>query len=272
MKLSARISTSAALLLVLAGTVGCTKLRARDQLVKGVQSFKSGKYEDAVDHFQKSVSLDPDYDSAHLYLATAYAAQVVPNLDTPDNVKLANEAIDGFNFVLSKKPGDLGALQQIASLHRNIKQFDAAKADELKILAISPNDANANYTIGVIDWQAANKNTVTILTGNGLEVDKPGQKVPPAVCNTLKTANSADIDEALKYLQAAVNINPNFDDALTYLNLTFRQKAKIECGNDAAAKADLDQADMWYQKALEAAKANEQAKEKKLGGGIDTSK
>jgi tetratricopeptide (TPR) repeat protein len=257
---------------VLASTVGCTKLRARDQLVKGVQSFKSGKYEDAVDHFQKSVQLDPEYDSARLYLATAYAQQVVPNLDTPDNVKVANEAIDGFSYVLTKKPNDLGALQQIASIHRNIKQFDAAKQDELKILAIKPDDANANYTIGVIDWQAASKNTATIYAGEGLEVDKPGQKIPPAVCSRLQTANSADIDEALKYLQAAVNINPNFDDALTYLNLTYRQKAKIECGNDAAAKADLDQADMWYQKALEAAKVNEQAKEKKLGGGIDTSK
>jgi tetratricopeptide (TPR) repeat protein len=272
MKLSARISSSAALLLVLAGTVGCTKLRARDQLVKGVQSFKSGQYEQAVDHFQQSVQLDPDYDAARLYLATAYAQQVVPNLDTPDNVKVANEALDGFNYVLAKKPNDLGALQQIASIHRNIKQFDAAKADELKILTIKPDDANANYTIGVIDWQAAYKNSTTILAGAGLSVDKPGQKVPPAVCEKIKAANSEDIDDALKYLQAAVNVNPNFDDAMQYLNLTYRRKAEIECGNEAAAKADLDQADMWVQKSMGAAKANELAKEKKASGGIDVSK
>ena len=272
MKLSARISTSAALLLVLASTVGCTKLRARDQLVKGVQAFKAGQYEQAVDHFQQSVALDPDYDSARLYLATAYAQQVVPNLDSPDNVKMANKALDGFNYVLTKKPDDLGALQQIASLHRNIKQFDLAKADELKILSIKPDDANANYTIGVIDWQTAYKNSTTLLAGDGLQVDKPGQKIPPPVCSKLQAANGATIDEALKYLQKAVDVNPTFDDAMQYLNLTYRRKAEIECGNDAAAKADLEQADMWVQKSMGARKANEAAKEKKLGGGVDLSK
>ena len=33
------------MLVVLANTTGCTKLRARDQLVKGVQAFKAGHYE-----------------------------------------------------------------------------------------------------------------------------------------------------------------------------------------------------------------------------------
>jgi tetratricopeptide (TPR) repeat protein len=228
---------------------------------------RSAGEEQAVSHFQQSVALDPDYDSAHLYLATAYAQQVVPNLDTPDNIKVANLALDGFNFVLSKKPNDLGALQQIASIHRNIKQFDLAKADEIKILSIKPDDANANYTIGVIDWQAAYKNSTTVLAADGMQVDKPGQKIPPPVCSKLQSMNSADLDEALKYLQAAVNINPNFDDAMQYLNLVYRRKAEIEC-----AKADLEQADMWVQKSMGARKANELAKEKKAGGGIDVSK
>ena len=76
MKLSAQMTASAALLLILASTVGCTKLKARDQLVKGIESFKSGKYEAAVDYFQKSVALDPTSDVSRLYLATAYSYQV----------------------------------------------------------------------------------------------------------------------------------------------------------------------------------------------------
>jgi len=122
MKFSARISASAALLLVLASTVGCTKLKARDQLVKGVAAFKGGRYEEAVNHFQTSIELDPNYPTARLYLATAYSYQVVPNLDSPDNLKIAQKAMDGFNAVLADNPNDLGALRQIASIHRNIKQ------------------------------------------------------------------------------------------------------------------------------------------------------
>jgi tetratricopeptide (TPR) repeat protein len=273
MKLSARIPVGAALLLVLASTVGCTKLRARDQLVKGVQAFKAGKYEQAVGNFQTSIELDPDYDAARLYLATAYSYQVVPNLDTPENLAVAKKALDGFNYVLNKNPQDLDALRQVASIQRNVKQYDAAKVTEEKIIAIKPEDAEANYTIGVIDWTQAYKHATDILGASGLQDDGNGNvKMSKDTCAKLQAANSALVDEALKYLQNAVNINPTYDDAMQYLNLTYRRKADLECGNDAARKADLAQADMWVQKASGARKANEAAKEKKLGGGVDVSK
>ena len=269
MKLSARIPASAALLLVLVSTVGCAKLRARDQLVKGVQAFKSGKYEEAVNHFQTSVALDPSYTNAHIYLATAYAYQVVPGLDTPDNIKIAQKALDGFNEVLAEKPNDVDALRQVASIDRNIKRYDQAKADEIKIISLKPDDADANYTVGVIDWTEAYKHATDILGSAGLQDDGEGNvKKSKDVCAKLVAANTDLVADALKYLQQAVNINPNYDDAMQYLNLTYRRKADLECGNDAARKADLAQADEWVQKASGARKANEAAKEKKRPGGI----
>jgi len=269
MKLCARISGSAVLLLLLAGTVGCTKLRARDQLVKGVQAFKAGQYEQAVDHFQTSIALDPNYDTARLYLATSYSYQVVPNLTTPENLKVAQKALDGFNYVLAQHPDDLNALRQVASIDRNIKKYDQAKADELKIISLDPSDAEANYTIGVIDWTQAYKHATDILGGVGMQDDGNGNpKKSKDVCAKLVAANTDLVNEALKYLTNAVNINANYDDAMQYLNLTYRRKADLECGNDNARKADLAQADMWVQRAIGARKANEAAKEKKLGGGV----
>ena len=150
MKLSARMTASAALLLVLASTVGCTKLKAKDQLVRGIQAFKSGKYEEAVDYFQKSIALDPSNPNGHLYLATALSYQVVPDLTTPENLALAQKAIDGFNAVLAKNPNDLDALRQIASIDRNIHKYDEAKATELKIISLDPQDAEANYTMATL--------------------------------------------------------------------------------------------------------------------------
>ncbi len=269
MKLSARIPASAALLVMLAGTVGCNQLRARDQLVKGVQAFKAGEYEQAVNHFQTSVQLDPNYPAARLYLATAYSYQVVPNLDTPDNLKVAQKALDGFNSVLAKDPTDLNAMRQVASIERNIKKYDAAKDEELKIIALDPKDSQANYTIGVIDWTQAYKNATTLLGAAGMQDDGLGNpKKSKDVCAKITAANTALVEDALKYLQAAVDIDPNYDDAMQYLNLTYRRKADMECGNDAARKADLAQADMWVQKAQGARKYNEAQKEKKLGGGV----
>ena len=273
MKLSARIPAGAALLLVLTSTVGCTKLRARDQLVKGVQAFKAGSYEQAVNFFQTSIKLDPDYDTAKLYLATAYSYQVVPNLDTPDNLKVAQKALDGFQEVLNKDPNDLNALRQVASIDRNIKKYDLAKATEQKIIQLDPKDAQASYTIGVIDWTKAYKNATTILGAAGLQDDGQGNvKKSKDVCAKIATANKVLVDEAEQYLKKAIEADPNYDDAMQYLNLNYRRKADIECGNDQARKDDLAKADEWVQKAQGARKANEAAKEKKLGGGVDMTK
>jgi tetratricopeptide (TPR) repeat protein len=270
MKLSARMTASAALLLILASTVGCTKLKARNELVKGIDAFKSGKYEEAVNYFQKSVALNPNDPTCRLYLATAYSYEVVPDLDTPENMATAKKAIDGFNAVLADKPDDLDALRQVASIHRNIKQYDLAKADEMKIISLDPKDAEANYTIGVIDWVQAYKHATDILAAAGLQDDGQGNvKKPKPVCDKLVAANGDLINEGMKYLQQAININPTYDAAMEYLQLSYRRKADLECGNDAARKADLAQADVWVQKAMGARKANEAAKEKRAEhGGI----
>ena len=67
---------------------GCTKLRARDSLSKGVRAFRDAKYETAVEFFKSAVNLDPDLLNAHLYLATAYASQYVPGGESPENKAL----------------------------------------------------------------------------------------------------------------------------------------------------------------------------------------
>ena len=48
MKLNARIPVSLALLVLLGTATGCDKLKARDQLNKGVAAFKAGRYEEAI--------------------------------------------------------------------------------------------------------------------------------------------------------------------------------------------------------------------------------
>jgi tetratricopeptide (TPR) repeat protein len=269
MRISARIPVAAALLLVLASTMGCKKLKERDQLVQGINAFKAGKYEVAIDFFQKAVAIDPSDSMAQLYLATAYSYQVIPNLDTPENLKMAQKALDGFNNVLAQDPNDLGALRQVASIHRNIKQYDVAIADEKKVIALDPKDSEAYYTIGNIEWNQSYKNATTILGAAGLTDDGNGNvKMSKDVCAKITAANGALVADTITNLQKAIDINPNYDNALDMMNLAYRRKADLDCGNDAQRKADLAKADGLVQQAIGARKANEAAKEKKLGGGI----
>ena len=269
----AQVPGSIALLLLLAGTTGCAKLQARDQLVKGVQEFKAGHYENAINRFQESVRLDPTYTPAQTYLATAYSYQVQPNNNTPQNLAVAQKALDGFNQVLEHNANDVDAWRQIASIDRNVMNFDKSRQDELKVIQLAPKDAEAHYSVGVVDFQKADKNATELLKANKITDDLQGNvKMPPKICTQLSSENTPLLNSSMQYLDQAVDINPNYDDAMQYLNLALRRKADVECSNDAARKADIAKADDWVHRAMGAAKANEAAKERANSGGIDMTK
>jgi len=258
---------AAAFLAMLTMMTGCSRLQARDQLNKGVAAYKNAKYEEAINHFQNAVNLDPTLPMARLYLATAYAQQVVPDLTTPDNLKNANLAIQGFQSVLDKDPKDIGSLKGIAGLYFQIDKFDEAKQWQQKVLAVDPQDAEAAYTIGVIDWGVAHKNAVQALASVGMQDDGNGNaKMPKKNCQALVEQNTPLVNEGLQYLQKALEIRPNYDDAMAYMNLMYRRKADLECGNDSARKEDLDQAGQWRDKAMGTRKANEEKKNNTPGG------
>ena len=258
---------AAAFLAMLTMMTGCSRLQARDQLNKGVAAYKNAKYEEAINHFQNAVNLDPSLPMARLYLATAYAQQVVPDLTTPDNLKNANLAIQGFQAVLDKDPKDISSLKGIAGLYFQIDKFDEAKQWQQKVLAVDPQDAEAAYTIGVIDWGVAHKNAVQALASVGMQDDGNGNaKMPKKNCQALVDQNTPLVNEGLQYLQKALEIRPNYDDAMAYMNLMYRRKADLECGNDSARKEDLDQAGQWRDKAMGTRKANEEKKNNTPGG------
>ena len=270
MKANARVSATAALLLSLGMLTGCAKLKARDQLTKGVAAFKNAQYEQATNAFQKAIEYDPTYDTAKLYLATAYSYEVVPNLtDDPKNMKLAENAIAGFKDYLAAHPGDKVSLQQLASIYRNIKKYPEAKAYELQVIQVDPKDAEAHYTIGVVDWIEAYDNARKALAADGLTDDGNGNvKMKKETAAKLKEQNSALVADGLDHLLQATQINPTYDDALQYLNLTYRRKADLDFGDAAAVKQDLANAEKASQDAMGARKINEQKKEEKTRGGV----
>jgi len=260
-----------ALAVMLAGMVlsisGCNRLQARDQLNKGVEAYKSSHYEEAIDHFQKATELDPSLPTAKSYLATALAQNVVPGLDTPENLKTAQQAIDIFKEVLVKDPTDVNSLKQIGGIYYSIKKLDDAKAWQKKVLAVDPKDPEAAYWVGMIDWTEAHENTLKALRPAGLSDDGEGNvKAPKKIMETIKAENAPLVNEGLRYLNQAVANRANYDDAMAYLNLIYRRKADVDYGDAAAVKDDLAKADEWRIKAMGTRKANEEKKEAGPGG------
>jgi tetratricopeptide (TPR) repeat protein len=246
---------------------GCSQLQARDQLNKGVDAYKSAHYEEAIDHFQKATQLDPTLPMAKTYLATALAQNVVPGLDSAENLKTANQAIGIFQEVLAKDPNDVNSMKQIAGIYFSTKNMDQAKEWQKKVLAVDPKDPEAAYTVGVIDWTKAHENKLKALQEAGLNDDGKGNvKAPKKVMDPLAQENAPLVAEALQYLNQAVANRPNYDDAMQYLNLVYRNKADVDFGNADAVKGDIASAEEWTSKAMGTRKANEAKKDKGPGG------
>jgi tetratricopeptide (TPR) repeat protein len=260
-----------ALAVALAGMVlsmsGCNQLAARDQLNKGVDAYKSQRYEEAIGHFQKATELDPSLPMAKSYLATALAQNVVPGLDTPENLQTAQQAINIFQEVLAKNPTDVNSMKQVAGIYLSIKKLDDARIWQKKVLAVDPKDPEAAYTVGVIDWDQAHLNALRELVPAGVTDDGEGNvKAPKKVMEGLKQENAPLVDEGLQYLNQAIANRANYDDAMSYMNLLYRRKADVDYGDADAVKADVAAAKDWSSKAMGTRKENEAKKNKGPGG------
>src|SRR5690348_7262608 len=109
------------------GLTGCQKLRARDNLNKGVQAYKGAQYAAAVERFEQAVQLDPTFTTARVYLAMAYYMQFIPGAESPENQQMADHALDQFQKVLQQDPKNDVATKSIASLYFNEKKWDQAE-------------------------------------------------------------------------------------------------------------------------------------------------
>jgi tetratricopeptide (TPR) repeat protein len=273
-----RLLTLAVVALALSSSVGCNKLRARDQLNKGVSAYKNAHYEEAINHFQQAVELDPSLLNARMYLATAYAQQYIPAVDSPDNVRMAQQAIEQYQKVLDSNPAreqKVNSAKGIAYLYLNMKKFDDAKKYYRMASHVDPNDAEPYYSVGVIDWTASYQPRMEERAKLGMKPEEnlnAKNKDQKKVCQELKQKNMPAISEGIDTLNKAIQLRQDYDDAMAYMNLMYREKADVECDDPAARAEDLKTADSWVDKTLATKKAKAEKQPGQGGIVMDQSK
>ena len=69
-----------------------------------------------------------------------------------------------------------------------------------------------------------------------------------------------------------MQLRPDYDDAMAYLNLMYRERADLECGDEAAHAADLKTADEWVDKTMATKKAKAEKQPGATGITLDQQK
>ena len=262
--------------LTLLGT-GCNKLMSRDNLNKGVSAYKNAKYSDAVNYFQQAVQLDPENPNAGVYLATAYMMQWIPGAESPENLQFASKAKDEFGKVLQKDGNNEVALASMASLAFNeadplpldqkVVKLNEAAEWYTKLVTANPKDRDGYYSLGAIAQKKFYPALMTARVNGSMKPDEPGPLKDKKAKVELSAKYMASIDDGIKNLQKALDIDKESDDAMAYMNLLIRERADL-ADDKESYKKQVEEADSWLQKALDTKKAKLEKAEKKTQGGI----
>jgi tetratricopeptide (TPR) repeat protein len=234
-------------LILVAGVSGCSKLKARDLLNKGVAAFKNGLYDAAIEDFKQAKDLDPGLMNARLYLATAYASQYIPGAPSDQNVRLGTQAVNEFKEVLQIEPTNISAIDGIGSIIFQMagqpydpKKFEESKSYHQKHIDLRPNDPEPYYWVGVIDWTLAfraNGELRAEYNRNNIKKQvKDTDPLPASVRADYTAKFGAMVEEGITDLQKAIQVRPDYDDAMAYLNLLYRRKADmVESADERAS-------------------------------------
>ena len=229
-----------------------TQLAALEALDSGVEEFRIGQTERAIEDFKDAKRLDPNLLNARMYLATSYASQYFPGDSSNQNREFGELAVAEFRDVLALDPGNLSALDALGSLRFQMASskpelYSESEGYFQKHIHLSPADPEPCYWIGVIHWTLAFHANRELRTSFHLDET---EVFPLSVREQYASEYGAIIDEGIDSMNKAMALRPDYDDAMAYLNLLYRLKADI-VDSEAAREELLDRADDLIDKVKE---------------------
>jgi len=172
-----------------------------------------------------------------------------------------NQAVEEFKEVLRIDPNNLSAIDGIGSILFQMagtpydpKKFEESKSYHQKHIALKPSDPEPYYWIGVIDWTLAFRANGELRAAyNRDHVNKQVKDtdpLPSALRGEYTTKYGPLVEEGVTNLEKSIQVKPDYDDAMAYLNLLYRRKADmVESADERAAL--LKQADDLVDKVKE---------------------
>lgn len=249
---------------------GCQRIQARYELKQGNRFYLNENYRQALEQYEKGLRLDPTATFAYRSVGLAAVALFRPGVRNAENEKYADEAVEAFRKYLVDYPTDEKVREYMISTLMNAERHDealkelraeaernpgktgvnqaivmtlakAGKLDEAYAWATRPGvtpDAQVLYSIAVACWDKAYHDPMLDTVARGTVVET-----------------------GLQAAKRAIDLKPDYFEAMAYYNLLFREKAKLEL-DPVKAQEWIAEADKWRDRAkalIDAQKAKEAA-------------
>src|ERR1035437_7310050 len=115
----------------------------------------------------------------------------------------------------------------------------------------SARSTGPSWKTGFIDWCTTYPDYARARLAAGMQPQAPGIIPDAGLRQSVRTQHGAELEDGLRMLQTAIQLDPDYADAMAYMNLLYRIKAGI--ADTPAQSADfIAKADSWVTKALAA--------------------
>lgn len=269
----ARRSLAVVLAAALATTTGCEtvvrRLKANYAAKQGNDLYRAQDFARAVQWYRYSTYLNPDLPIAYLNAGFSYMALYKPGSRHPKDLHYSQQAIENLKRYTAYDPDNEEAKNHLLTVFIQAERYDDAAAyfeNEMKQRGSDPEVASrlaqvlgmiyskkgdfesslewykkraeiekdspeALYTIGVLCWEKVYKQ------GTTLELDRRKEL----------------IEMGLDYLRRATELRDNYFEAVSYINLLYRQKAMVSqlVGNMEEFAKYTEEADKQMRLALD---------------------
>lgn len=238
------------LAILVATSSGCgvvNRIRAKNQLNEAARAYREGRFPEAEQHSREAAALDPDNNTAPMFIARTIHAQYRPGVQAPDNIKKAQEAIEAYQEILRRNPKDEEAYKAVAYLYGAIKEDDKLRkwiSDRAASDQTEPEKrAEAYVVLASKDWDCSFKITEQPAVKT-TTIDPSNNK---ATVSYKKPKEQKEFDQAqmcvkqgLSEAENAIKFDPNNESAWSYkTNLLLEASKLAEMVGKTDQKAQL---------------------------------
>lgn len=277
---------AAALILLLLVSAGCNKFKSREEVREGNTYFKVGKYDTALAKYNLAMQLDPDAKKILLNVGLAYMGLYQPGSKAPQDVEYSQKAIDSLRGYLQAYPDDSKAAEYLVTLYNLTGRTDDAIAFYKDFVTKHPNDPKAQESLANLYFQRPETFNDGLAAMQQAIALTPSKSDLKALYETIgaqawdKAYHFPDltsdqkapiITAGITAINKALDIDPNYEQALAFINLLYREQAAIETDPNKKQQ-DTDMADQYRAKAMAIVQAQQaQARKNAPATGSSTS-
>ncbi len=218
--LMAMLAFSLVLVFTSCEKLNVSRLKANYHFNKANQFFKDGKFRKAITEYEDTLKYNPQMVAANRFLGESYKSLFKPGTETPENMEVANKALEAFTKAYEAEPTNKEIIFSLGDMYDKQKKFSEAEKYFLKILDLEPSNMGNYYVVAEFYKRYAGENEALRAKAESMylrriELDPENPQGYAYMANYFEnlTPTPEVFDQANEYWKKRIDLEPNSAEA-----------------------------------------------------------